>query len=60
MEDSATITKGQMKTFTCPACGWTVKSPWGEDDIVEHANLHSKNHHPDMPMTSDEINNMIK
>ena len=54
------MTKGQMKSFTCPACGWMVKSPWGENDIIDHANLHSKNHHPDMPMSSADINKMIK
>jgi predicted small metal-binding protein len=54
------MTKGQMKSFTCPACGWMVKSPWGEDDIGDHANLHSKNHHPDMKMSMDDVNKMIK
>jgi hypothetical protein len=37
-----------------------VKSPWGEDDIVEHANMHGKIHHADMPMTEDQIKNMTK
>ena len=54
------MTKGQMKTFTCPACGWTVKSPWGENDVADHANLHSKNHHPEIKMSKDELNKMIK
>ena len=54
------MSKGEMKSFTCPVCGWMVKSPWGENDIIDHANLHSKNHHPDMPMSKDEINKMIK
>ena len=54
------MTKGQMKSFTCPACGWSVKSPWGENDIADHANLHSKNHHPEMKMSMDDINKMIK
>ena len=31
------MSKGKMKTTTCPECGWTVKSPWGENDIVERA-----------------------
>ena len=60
MESSATMTKGQMKSFTCPACGWMVKTPWGENDIVDHANLHSKNHHPDMPMSQEDITKIIK
>lgn len=60
LESSKTMTKDQMKSFTCPACGWMVKSPWGEDDIGDHANLHSKNHHPDMKMSMDDVNKMIK
>ena len=35
----------KMKSFTCPSCGWTVISPFGDDDIIDHAILHSKNHH---------------
>jgi predicted small metal-binding protein len=60
LESSTAMTKGQMKTFTCPACGWTVKSPWGENDVADHANLHSKNHHPEIKMSEDELNSMIK
>jgi predicted small metal-binding protein len=54
------MTKGQMKSFTCPVCGWMVKSPLGEDDIVEHASMHGKSYHADMPMTEDQIKGMIK
>ena len=60
MEKSSTMTKGQMKSFTCPVCGWMVKSPLGEDDIVEHASMHGKHYHADMPMTEDQIRGMIK
>lgn len=35
----------KMKSFTCPTCGWTVITPFGEEDIIEHAILHSKQHH---------------
>jgi hypothetical protein len=31
------MSKGKMKMFTCPGCGWTVKTPFGEDDIMEHS-----------------------
>lgn len=60
LEKSSTMTKGQMKSFTCPVCGWMVKSPLGEDDIVEHASMHGKEYHADMPMTEEQIRNMIK
>jgi len=50
-----------MKMTTCPACGWTVKSPWGENDIMEHVMLHAKNHHPEMKNTPKaDIMKMIK
>lgn len=50
-----------MKMMTCPACGWSIKTPFGENDIVEHAMLHSKNHHPDMmSMKREDIMKMIK
>jgi predicted small metal-binding protein len=53
-------TKGEMKSFTCPACGWTVKSPWGDDDVLEYAQMHGKKRHADMPMTKEQINMAIK
>ena len=41
------MSKGKMKTTTCPDCGWTVKQPWGENDVLDHIMLHAKNHHPE-------------
>jgi predicted small metal-binding protein len=35
----------KMRSFTCPTCGWTVISPFGDDDIMQDVILHSKNHH---------------
>jgi hypothetical protein len=43
----------KMKMLACP-CGWTVKSPWGENDVVEHAMLHLKRQHPDQANTKKE------
>ncbi len=60
MEAKATVTRGEMKSFTCPVCGWMVQSPFGENDIVEHANMHSKKYHADMPMTREQVTKMIK
>lgn len=42
------MSKGKMKISTCPECGFTVKSPWGENDVIDHIMLHAKNHHPEM------------
>jgi predicted small metal-binding protein len=55
------VSKGMMKMFTCPACRWTVKTPWGEDDLMEHSMMHAKKHHPDMVNTPQaELKKMIK
>ena len=55
------MSKEKMKMMTCPACGWTVKTPFSENDIVEHAMLHAKNHHPEMMnMKREDIAKMIK
>jgi len=55
------MSKGKMKMFTCPGCGWTVKTPFGENDIAEHAMLHSKNHHPElMNMKKEDLMKMVK
>ena len=55
------MSKGKMKMMTCPECGCTVKTPWGENDILDHAMLHAKNHHPEM-MKHDkaDLKKMIK
>jgi predicted small metal-binding protein len=55
------VSKPKMKMMTCPGCGWTIKSPYGENDIVEHAMLHAKSHHPEMAKTKKEdLMKMIK
>jgi hypothetical protein len=55
------MSKGKMKMFTCPGCGWTVKTPFGENDIAEHATLHAKNHHPEMMnMKKEDLMKMVK
>jgi predicted small metal-binding protein len=54
------LSKGKMKMMTCP-CGWSVKSPFGEDDVLEHSMLHAKKHHPDMAkMKKEDVMKMIK
>ena len=55
------MSKGKMKKFTCPGCGWTVKTPFGEDDIMEHSMMHAKKHHPEMVNTpKSELKKLIK
>jgi hypothetical protein len=32
-------------SFTCPVCGFTVKTPFGAEDAAEHVRLHAEKHH---------------
>jgi len=51
----------KMKMTTCPGCGWTIKSPKGEDDVVKHVMLHAKDYHPEMQNAKrEDIVKMIK
>jgi len=51
----------RAKMFTCPGCGWTVKTPFGEDDILEHSMMHTKKRHPEMANTpKTELKKMAK
>jgi predicted small metal-binding protein len=55
------VSKGKTKTMTCPECGWIVKSPWGENDVVDHMMLHAKKHHPYMlKHRKEDMKKMIK
>ena len=44
---------------TC-ACGWTVISPVGADDVKKHILIHLHDTHPGTRITEDEIKTMIK
>jgi hypothetical protein len=39
------MSKIETKTYTCSKCGWTLKTPFGEDDIAEHSKLHIQKYH---------------
>lgn len=55
------MSKKKMKMMTCPDCGWSVKSPFGENDIMDHAILHAKKHHPEvMKHDKADLKKMIK
>ena len=47
------------KMLTC-ACGWTVISPQGEDDVKKHTMIHLADTHPGTTITGEEIRKMIK
>ncbi len=46
--------------WTCPVDGFTVITPKGEDDLMEHIALHGKKFHADMPMTPDQVRSTTK
>jgi hypothetical protein len=44
---------------TC-ACGWTIISPIGADDVQKHLLIHVKDIHPGTTVSDGEIRAMIK
>jgi len=50
----------KAKQFTCPSCGWSVTTPFGENDLTKHVTMHKENHHPDMKMADDKFKSMVK
>ena len=47
------------KMVSC-ACGWTLISPQGDEDVKKHTMIHVKDTHPGMTMTQDDLTKMIK
>ncbi len=47
------------KMATC-ACGWTVISPQGEEQVTKHTRIHLQDIHPETSITDAEIRMMIK
>jgi len=39
------MSRVQNASFTCPLCGFSIKTPFGADDVVEHIKLHADKHH---------------
>jgi predicted small metal-binding protein len=44
---------------TC-ACGWTVISPLGAEDVKKHILIHLGDTHPGTNITEEEIRTLIK
>jgi len=44
---------------TC-ACGWTVISPMGAEDVKKHILIHLQDSHPGTAVSEGEIRAMIK
>ena len=41
------MSKAQNASFTCPVCGFSIKTPFGVEDAAEHIKLHADKHHND-------------
>ncbi len=39
--------KAENASYTCPICGFSVKTPFGKEDAAEHVKLHADKHHND-------------
>jgi len=49
-----------MANMVSCACGWTVVSPVGADDVKKHLLLHLHDIHPGTTVREDEIKAMIR
>ena len=39
------MSRTQSVSFTCPICGFIVKTPFGQEDAALHIKLHAEKHH---------------
>jgi len=53
------VSGGMANMATC-ACGWTIISPVGAEDVKKHILIHLSDTHPGTKVTGEEIKTMIK
>ena len=41
------MSRKENSSFTCPICGFSIKTPFGTEDAAEHVKLHADKHHND-------------
>jgi len=41
------MSRVQNASFICPICGFSIKTPFGVEDVAEHVKLHADKHHND-------------
>jgi hypothetical protein len=39
------VSRAEFAVFTCPECGFSVKTPFGKEDLDELVALHNAKHH---------------
>lgn len=45
MVGGGNLSETRPASYTCPTCGWMVKSPFGKEDVDEHVAAHNTKHH---------------
>jgi predicted small metal-binding protein len=43
------------KQFTCPKCDWTINTPAGEENIMQHFMLHAEKEHPGIKWSEEGL-----
>jgi hypothetical protein len=49
-----------MAEMASCACGWTVISPLGRDDVKKFVSIHLKDSHPGTVLSLDEMDKLIR
>ncbi|MGD6853122.1 MAG: hypothetical protein ACQCN6_13770 [Candidatus Bathyarchaeia archaeon] len=39
------MSRAEFAIFTCPVCGFSLKTPFGKEDLDELVELHNAKHH---------------
>lgn len=39
------MSRVEPTSFKCPECEWTIKTPFGKEDLADHITLHNEKHH---------------
>ena len=49
----------ENKIIKC-SCGWELKSPMGEEDLLYHGKLHADKAHPEMNLSKEDLKGYIE
>jgi|GEM_PF-2602405 len=49
----------KAKHFQCPFCAFNVSAE-DEEEVLKHVRIHKADHHPDAPVSEDDIRRMTR
>ncbi len=49
----------EKNTIKC-SCGWELKSPMGEEDLLKHGKIHADESHPEMNLSKEDLKKYIQ